>query len=370
MSQTIALYFVCEMTICMLYAIAVGITVFDFKKAPPELRAQIQGRKILAYTFFCMGVFYFLHLFTASFVSHSILEDSYLVRILLLHIAVFPILLYVRFSILESRISFKKWSMFLVASFGGLLAALCIGEAVGMSAFRSVGLRGLGAAIWLAQASLYAYLFYWIRVRAGQLKYLDRHIKIVACMGGIVSVAGFPLWLLPLDTPYWLILQSGIWLTHALLFRYIFTKGRMIIPRRDLELRLPALLTEESAVYSVRAGALADDELYRRIVSYFETDKPYLKAGVNVADIAARLFTNKTYVSRLLNEKLDQNFNQFINTYRIREAQRLVAEEGPIPLPTLCKRVGFTSMASFTVAFKLNTGMTPGEWCRKQKHSP
>ncbi|MCL1974039.1 MAG: AraC family transcriptional regulator [Bacteroidetes bacterium] len=133
-------------------------------------------------------------------------------------------------------------------------------------------------------------------------------------------------------------------------------------------LNLPGLLSDERASFSTVAN-LADDELYQRILSYFETDRPYLKAGVNVADIAAVLCTNKTYVSRLLNDKLNQNFPQFINAYRIKEAQRLVVEEGVMPLQTLCKRVGFTSMASFTVAFKVNTGMTPGEWCRKQKQT-
>jgi AraC-like DNA-binding protein len=96
-------------------------------------------------------------------------------------------------------------------------------------------------------------------------------------------------------------------------------------------------------------------------------EKPYLKSGVNVADVANRLSSNKTYLSRLLNDKLNLNFNQFVNTYRVKEAQKIVAEEGSLTLPELCKRAGFTSMASFTVAFKLNTGMTPGEWCKKQK---
>ncbi|MCL2502860.1 MAG: helix-turn-helix domain-containing protein [Bacteroidales bacterium] len=365
MNQVIALYFVCEMIVCMLYAIAVGIIVFDLKKAPQELRPQIQGRKILAYTFFCMGVFYFLHLFTASFVSRSILEDSYFVRILLLHLATFPVLLYIQFSVLESQLSFKKWSMFLVVSFGGLLASLCIGEAVGMSVFRSMGLRCLGAFIWLGQVLLYTYLLYWTCIRSGRCKNLDKYLKIIVFMGGSISVAGFPLWLLSLDTSYWIVLQLGIWLIHALLFRYIFTKGRMIV----LGIRLPALLADESAAYSARGDTLADGELYQRLVSYFETDKPYLKAGVNISDIAAVLFTNRTYLSKLLNDKLNLNYNQFINAYRIREAQRLVGEEGSIPLSELCKRVGFTSMASFTVAFRLNTGMTPGEWCKKQKQN-
>ena len=108
-------------------------------------------------------------------------------------------------------------------------------------------------------------------------------------------------------------------------------------------------------------------DLNDRLLRLFEEEKPYLTPRVNVREVAAKIGTNKTYVSVLINRYMKQNFNQFVNAYRVREAQDYVIRHGRIDLPRLCRSVGFHSMASFTVAFKMNTGMTPGEWCRQYK---
>ena len=138
----------------------------------------------------------------------------------------------------------------------------------------------------------------------------------------------------------------------------------MILPSL---IKSPGLLYEGPPVYNDVIDDSFFGALYEKLLLYFKTEKPYLKSSVNVAEVACRLSSNKTYLSRLLNDKLSQNFNQFVNSYRIREAQKLVIEKGEMALTELCKKVGFTSMATFTAAFKLNTGMTPGEWCKKRK---
>jgi len=129
----------------------------------------------------------------------------------------------------------------------------------------------------------------------------------------------------------------------------------------------PQLLKEEAALYN---HALEDaGDTYEKLVTFFSDHKPYLKAGINVTEVAVRVGTNRAYLSRFINDRLNLNFNQFVNSYRVKEAQRVITEQGMIALSELCKMVGFTSMATFTVAFKLNTGMTPGEWCRHHKRS-
>ena len=365
--QAVALYFACEMTVCVLYAVAGVVILQELMKAPARIGNKVHRRRIVAYVFCCMSVFYFMHVFIAFLSSHTIPEESYFNRILLLHLAVFPILLHLPFADPENQGSFKKCCTFMLASFCCLLVSLCTGEVVGMSLFDTLGLRTLGGVICLGQLSVYVCLFCRKKIRKEQIKERDRQTKIFAFLGVGMSVAAFPLCWRVRSTPYWLALQLCVWAIHFLLFRHIFSKEMVTTFEYEIPNRQPGLLADESEAYLALTSELADDELYQRIISYFESDKPYLKAGVNVADIAAVLFTNKTYVSRLLNDKLNQNFPQFINAYRIKEAQRLVMEEGPIPLSKLCKKVGFTSMATFTVAFRVNTGMTPGEWCRKQK---
>ena len=108
-------------------------------------------------------------------------------------------------------------------------------------------------------------------------------------------------------------------------------------------------------------------DLNDRLLKLFEEEKLYLVTNVNLREVATKMGTNKTYISVLLNKYMNQNFSQFVNAYRVREAQNYVKNHGRIALTKLCRSVGFHSMASFTVAFKLNTGMTPGEWCRQYK---
>ena len=155
----------------------------------------------------------------------------------------------------------------------------------------------------------------------------------------------------------------------SLLFMALYNRSSLQKKQNDLPVYAPKALElgEASHLFNDGEEDTVYGTLYEKLLSYFDSEKPYLQPGINVRDIAIHLFSNKTYLSRLLNDKLNQNFNQFVNSYRVKEAQRLVAEQGPVALSKLCKMVGFTSMATFTVAFKLNTGMTPGEWCKNYK---
>ena len=184
---------------------------------------------------------------------------------------------------------------------------------------------------------------------------------------GAIGVAALPILFSLPGALFWVILLITVLGWHGYLLFSINNKDQKVVSL-PTHFGSPGLLHEFVPTYNVEIDDSMLGNLYEKLLHFFKTEKPYLKSGISIAVIAVSIYSNKTYLSRLLNEKLNQNFNQFVNSYRIKEAQRLVTEEGPIVLTELCKKVGFTSMASFTVAFKLNTGMTPGEWCKKQKH--
>ena len=204
---------------------------------------------------------------------------------------------------------------------------------------------------------------------------MSRH-RILALSFGAIGVTALPVHFLFTGSVFWIVLQNIVWVLHGGLLFYILKKKNKVVKSKREKKAVylpvhsdpPGLLLEASPKYNdANADNVLYEELYEKLLLYFRTEKPYLQTGINLADVANRLISNRTFLSRLLNEKLNQNFNQFVNSFRVKEAQLLVTNEGPIALQELCKKVGFTSMASFTVAFKLNTGMTPGEWCKKQK---
>jgi AraC-like DNA-binding protein len=109
------------------------------------------------------------------------------------------------------------------------------------------------------------------------------------------------------------------------------------------------------------------EELYSRLLKYFEQKKPYLKPDLKIKEVALYLYTNKTYLSRIINEKNNQNFNQFVNYYRIEEVKRLFKENNNLNIQELCTLSGFGSMATFSIAFRYYVGYTPADWCKEQR---
>ncbi|MCL2728012.1 MAG: helix-turn-helix domain-containing protein [Bacteroidales bacterium] len=198
-------------------------------------------------------------------------------------------------------------------------------------------------------------------------EHVDRYVKIYACVFISIGVLSIPLPFLTLNSVYFVALQSIIWFSLGCLFFIILKDDPMPVSLSDSQSssQTPQLLREEEALYN---NVLEDaGDTYEKLITFFNDHKPYLKAGINVNEVAVSVGTNRAYLSRFINDRLNLNFNQFVNSYRVKEAQRVITEQGVIALPKLCKMVGFTSMATFTVAFKLNTGMTPGEWCKHHK---
>ncbi len=109
------------------------------------------------------------------------------------------------------------------------------------------------------------------------------------------------------------------------------------------------------------------NELRDRLVIYFEKEKPYLKPDLNIHEVALYLYSNKTYLSRVINECFDNNFNQFVNYYRVEEAKRLFKNDMSMNIHQLCDLAGFGSMATFSIAFRYYVGNSPAEWCKEQR---
>jgi len=108
-------------------------------------------------------------------------------------------------------------------------------------------------------------------------------------------------------------------------------------------------------------------ELRGRLVSYFESEKPYLKPNLTIQEVALYLYSNKTYLSRIINECYDNNFNQFVNYHRVEEAKRLFYNDPRLSIQQMCDLSGFGSMATFSVAFRVFAGNSPADWCKEQK---
>ncbi|MCK4763315.1 MAG: AraC family transcriptional regulator [Candidatus Aminicenantes bacterium] len=75
---------------------------------------------------------------------------------------------------------------------------------------------------------------------------------------------------------------------------------------------------------------------------------------------------SEKHLSQILNEKLHQNFNKFINKYRVEEAKRKILDpkEKDFVLLKIAFDVGFNSKSAFNAAFKKFARMNPSQYRR------
>jgi AraC-like DNA-binding protein len=93
-------------------------------------------------------------------------------------------------------------------------------------------------------------------------------------------------------------------------------------------------------------------------------NKPYLNEKIAMAEIAKILGVSSQKISQVINEKTNYNFNDYVNTFRIEEAKKILlsATYSKMTIDAIAKKSGFHSKSAFYVAFKKHTGNTPKEF--------
>lgn len=102
----------------------------------------------------------------------------------------------------------------------------------------------------------------------------------------------------------------------------------------------------------------------QRIEEVMHRHKPYLQADLTLSSLANLLGTNTSQLSAVINSIFTQNFNDFINAYRIRAVIAILRDPHYAHLSLLGKAMecGFNSKATFNRAFKKVTGYTPSTY--------
>jgi tetratricopeptide (TPR) repeat protein len=104
-----------------------------------------------------------------------------------------------------------------------------------------------------------------------------------------------------------------------------------------------------------------DEALVEKFNRYMKEEKPYLYASISLEEVSAKLGTNRTYLSRAINNILNKNFNSIINELRVREARQLLVDEkyDHISVEGIGEMVGYNSRIAFYNNFKKITGLSP-----------
>lgn len=103
-------------------------------------------------------------------------------------------------------------------------------------------------------------------------------------------------------------------------------------------------------------------ELKIKILELFENKDLYLNKELTIWDLCRTVNSNRTYVSNLINQEFQLNFNAFVNKYRVEKAKELLRDKslGNESLEIIAQKSGFNSLASFNRAFQRFENCSPG----------
>lgn len=94
----------------------------------------------------------------------------------------------------------------------------------------------------------------------------------------------------------------------------------------------------------------------------FEKSEKFLKKEISLTSLASSLDTNPRYLSEIIKQYKEKNFNNYLNGLRIQYITQLLYKE-PIyreyKITYLAEYCGFASREVFAIAFKKETGVTP-----------
>ena len=123
----------------------------------------------------------------------------------------------------------------------------------------------------------------------------------------------------------------------------------------------------DSGVGGEMRGEDQYEELYERILFYFEASKPYLDGDLTINDVVKVVYSNKVYISKAICHYTGRNFRQFVNYYRVMHSMDLFRNNLEFKVTELAAKSGFNNLVSYTMAFRLFMNETPSEWCRKER---
>jgi ligand-binding sensor domain-containing protein/AraC-like DNA-binding protein len=112
-------------------------------------------------------------------------------------------------------------------------------------------------------------------------------------------------------------------------------------------------------------------ECIKKLDYLMEIEKVYRDETISLQSLSGKLSITPHQLSRILNEKLNKNFPDFINTYRVQEAKKLLSDpgRGNQKILTIAFDVGFNTKVAFNTAFKKHTKMTPSQYREKARKS-
>ena len=101
-----------------------------------------------------------------------------------------------------------------------------------------------------------------------------------------------------------------------------------------------------------------------KVIERVVNQKRYTDPELTLTDLAKELNTNASLLSKVINQSLKMNFNDFVNHYRVAEVKSRLQDPdyAHLTIMSIAYEAGFNSKATFNRAFKKLTGKNPKDF--------
>jgi AraC-like DNA-binding protein len=106
----------------------------------------------------------------------------------------------------------------------------------------------------------------------------------------------------------------------------------------------------------------------KKLLYVMDIEKLYQDDKLSLQALAKKISISAHILSQVINEQLNKNFSDFVNSYRIEDAKKMLQEaDEETSILYICYEVGFNSKSAFYRAFKKFTKMTPSQYQKMLK---
>ncbi|HEY0408595.1 MAG TPA: helix-turn-helix domain-containing protein [Pyrinomonadaceae bacterium] len=139
---------------------------------------------------------------------------------------------------------------------------------------------------------------------------------------------------------------------------YLEMRRRPALERSEPQ-QPPAKKYEKSTLTPERS-----ERYLNKLLELMEHEQPFTDGDLTIQKLAERLAIPANHLSQTINERLNQTFSDFVNSYRVEEAKRRLLDPAfkHYSVLGIAEEVGFNSKSSFNSVFKKHTNMTPSEF--------
>ena len=133
-----------------------------------------------------------------------------------------------------------------------------------------------------------------------------------------------------------------------------------------LELQSSSSARKDPAVQRFLSAGIVESRRDKHLLAEFNKvmaeDRLFLKPGLTLNEVADRMHTNKTYLSKMINGAFSLGFPEVLNSLRIDYAKQYMLANPDATQYQIASECGFLSASAFNSVFKKLTGITPKLW--------